>query len=111
MTRERHLLAGGEDAHVVAPVALLLGEDEGCFRVVHLGGDLLHLLAGEPASVSEDGELVTRVLLLGEHVGYVEGQPHCNSYALRVRPEHSSVLRACPIRLPNTLSVASFLSP
>src|SRR5919199_6970536 len=103
MPREGYLLAGGEDAHVVAPVALLLGEDEGCFGVVHLGGDLLHLLAGEPASVPEDGERVARVFLLGEHVGYVESQPHCDSYAPRARPEHPSILRARPRSLPNTL--------
>src|SRR5919199_5363548 len=106
MPRERYLLAGGEEAHVVSPVALLLGEDEGCFGVVHLGGDLLHLLAGEPARVPDDGELVARVLLLGEHVDYVEGQPHCDSYALRVRPERFSILRA---RLREAYQISSRL--
>jgi hypothetical protein len=72
---EGDLLGRGEDADRPRAVG---GRPDHKRRlgVVELGGDRLHLRGREARRVRHDGELVARVLLLGEHVDDVKLATH-----------------------------------
>ena len=57
--------------HIVSTILLVLGQDKGGLREVHLICDLLHVGSGDRPIIIAHGELVARVLL-GEYVHDVE---------------------------------------
>ena len=68
MARDRQFLARREDTHAGVGVRLVRRQHERRLGEVHLLRDRLHRLGRQPATVEDDGELVTAEEVVGEDV-------------------------------------------
>lgn len=72
MPGKRHFLLWGEDANVIAPVKLAVGDNKRCFGEMHFFGNTLHLRASEVVCVQADGKLVAGNFVLGKYVNSIK---------------------------------------
>ena len=72
MSRKRQLVFRRKDAHMVAAIFRLFGNDEGGFRIIHLLGDLLHLPVAEMPRPPHHRQLVAFIFIFREDIDDVE---------------------------------------
>ena len=72
MAADRHLLGGGEEAHLHVILSRFSREEKRRLRVVQLPGDAPHLLVGEAPGVQHHPGGIARELFLGKGVHLID---------------------------------------